>query len=163
MPSRAAGAAVLGSCRAVSGAVAGFAPVRAQLPHPSYGSHRFGQFSGHLDAQSFLGWVRLIVTCEVDCDAREHGLVEPLPLLAYGFLIQPASVAKQQKHQFEVLANQFHILLARSYEPVGIVDLNEHRRLSLFEVFHRDGFVEVGVDQLLLFALQLHKALALVR
>ncbi|WP_241986593.1 hypothetical protein [Cryobacterium fucosi] len=90
-------------------------------------------------------------------------MVEPFPLLAHGLAVESASVAQQQQHQLEVLPDEVHVLLAGRNEAVGVMYLDQHRCLAQFEVFHRDGIIQIGIDQLLLLAFQLEQPLALVR
>ncbi|MDB5161986.1 MAG: hypothetical protein JWM52_494 [Candidatus Saccharibacteria bacterium] len=106
--------------------------------------------------------MRIIVTGQVDGDPCEDGLVEPFALFAHGFVVEPAGVAEQQEHQLKVLADHGHVLLAGRNQAVGVVYLGQYRCLANLEVFHRDGLVEVGIDQLLLPAFQLYQALSLV-
>ncbi|MHB1172799.1 MAG: hypothetical protein ACYCZY_09970 [Lacisediminihabitans sp.] len=124
LPFGAAVAAVLGPCRGVCGHVPALPPVGAQLGQSGHGGHRFGQVAGHLDGQRLLRRVRIGVASQVDGDPCEDGLVEPLPLLARSLAIELASIAKQQEHQFKVLPDEVHVLLAGRYQAGGIMYLN---------------------------------------
>ncbi len=106
--------------------------------------------------------MRIVIAGQVDGDPREDRFVEPLALLAHGLAVEPAGVAEQQEHEFKVLAHHSHVLLAGRDQAIGIMYLGQHCRLAHLQVFHRNDFVEVGIDQLLLLAFQLYQALSLV-
>ncbi|MFM9877912.1 MAG: hypothetical protein ACKVOG_08715 [Rhodoglobus sp.] len=143
------------------GHVAALPPVRAQLGQPGHGSHRFGQFPGHLHGQGLLCRVWVVVAGQVDGDPREDCLVEPFALFAHGFVVEPAGIAEQQENQLKMLPDHRHVLLAGRDQAIGIMYLGQYGCLAELEVFHRDGLIEVGVDQLLLAAFQLYEPLPL--
>ncbi|MGH7862602.1 MAG: hypothetical protein ACRENM_04975 [Candidatus Dormibacteraceae bacterium] len=53
-----------------------------------------------------------------------------------------------------MLADGSHVVLTGSNQATGVVHLGEEFGLARFQIFGRDGFVEVGVDELLLLTFQ---------
>ncbi|MEO7024073.1 MAG: hypothetical protein ABI130_07580 [Leifsonia sp.] len=106
--------------------------------------------------------MRITVASQVNRDPVKHCLVEPFALFRAGVPVKPTCVAEQDQHEVDMFADESHVVLAGGDEATGIIHLSEQLGLARFEVFGGDGVFEIGIDQLLLLALEFNQALPLV-